>query len=255
MRLLVLVLALCAALAAPARATSCAWVVDSNISEPDLQHDIDSGSSYPSWWSWQFVLYADHVKIFGSMSASAYHCTTNLGAAASGNATFTIRRITACCRPVEDIEGEARAEFKAKAELDDDSFARGRGSMHYKASKMSLDCHAHGGVEATSSGYGDASSGTLTVPLYPQGPNTVIHWSKGGSVQQVFQDSDGGSGGSSPETIFCQTSVDTAVSVGWWDDDAVVLVNDSRMEVKVWGTCDGCCGIVTLVLHLTHGYQ
>lgn len=255
MRLALFALFLCALAAAPVHARDCAWTVIPNISGPDKQNDADSGESWPSsFWCWQYVLSAEHLTIFGSMSAYAYHCNTNLGAAAAGNGTYVVTRIQACCHPQEDIEGDARNAFTAFASIDDNSYARARGSQRIKGSKMSLDCLACGGVEATSSGYGEGSSGTFTVPLYPHGPNMVIHWSKGSAVAQVFQASDGGEGGRSPETITCQTELALSVSVGWWDDEGVTLINNSKAELKVYGTCDGCCKNIVQVINISVGY-
>ena len=255
MRLALFALFLCALAAAPVHAADCAWAAVPFITPPDKQNNADSGDSWPSSiWCWQYVLSADHLTIFGSMSAYAYHCNVNLSAAATGNGTYIVTRILACSNPQEDIEGDARNEFTAHAQINDDSYARARGSQRIKGSKMSLDCHACGGVEATSSGYGGGSSGTLTVPLYPGGPNIVMHLSKGGSVTQAFQASDGGTGGRSPETITCQTNVDAAVSVGWEDDEGVTLINDSKAELKVYGTCDGSCKRVVQVINISVGY-
>ena len=253
MRLVLLAL-LCAAVAAPVHAADCAWAVVPNISPPDQQSDLDSGTSGSSFWAWQYVVRADHYSIGGAMTAYAYHCTTNLTVAATGNATFTVTRIIACCHPVEDIEADARNEFTARAEIDDDSFAQARGSQRIHAPKMGLDCHACGGVEATSSGHGDGTSGTLTIPLYPGGPSMVIHWSTGGAIEQAFQGSDSGTGGRSPETFCCQTKLDLSTSVGWWDDSGLAKIKKSRSELKVWGTCDGCCGIQIPVINDSAGY-
>ncbi len=254
MRLVLFALLLCALAATPAQAVDCAWTVIANISPADDKNDIDSGSSWPSFWAWQYVIHADHYSIGGQMSAYAYRCTTNLGAAASGNATFTVTRCIACCHPVEDIEADGRNEFTARAELNDDSFARARGSQRIRAPKMGFDCHAIGGVEATASGLGEGTSGTVTIPLYPHGPNMVIHWSKGGAIEQVFQANDAKAGGRTPEVFFCQTSIDLALSVGWWDDSGVALIKNSRSELNVYGTCDGCCNIIIPVIKHSQGY-
>ncbi len=254
MRLTLFALLLCALAAAPARAESCAWSVVPNISPPDVKHDIDSGSSWPSFWSWQYVVRADHYSIFGTMTAYAYRCTTNLSVSATGNGTFTVNRILACCRPIEDIEADARNEFTARAEINDDAFSQARGSQRIRAPKMGLDCHACGGVEATSSGHGDGTSGTITIPLYPHGPNMVIHWSKGGAITQAFQASDSKTGGRTPETFFCQTNLDLSTSVGWWDDSGLAKIDNSKSELKVYGTCDGCCGLHAIVINDSVGY-
>jgi len=254
MRLAILAALLLAAAAVPSQAADCTWSVIPNISQPDKQNGVDHGSSYPSHWSWQYVVYADHLHIFGNMTANAYRCTVDLSAAGSGNGTYTITRILACPRPVEDIEGTARTEFKARAELNDDTFARACGSKRFSASKMALDCHAHGGVEVTAAGHGDSDTGSLTIPIFPNGPKTTIYWSKGGVVERVFQDNDSGTGGRSPETITCQTALDLTVSAGWYDDMAAADINGSKTEVKVWGTCDGTCRVVTLVLNVSEGY-
>jgi hypothetical protein len=192
--------------------------------------------------------------IYGDMNAYTYRATTNLSAAASGNATFTITRIIACHAPVEDIEGVARNEFTARASINDDTYAQAYGSQRIKAEKMSLECHACGGVEATSSGHGDGNSGTFTIQAYPGGPSMVIHWSKGGALEKAFQDSDGGTGGSTPETIVCQTSLSLSVSVGWWNDAGQAQIKNSKSELKVWGTCDGYCGVITPVIEASVGY-
>jgi len=254
MRLALLSLVLCVLAAAPARADSCCWTVIANISPPDSRHGNDSGSSGPSSWTWQYVLRADHFTIYGDMTAYAYRCTTNLGCAAAGNGTFTVARIIGCHRPVEDIEGTARNQFTARAELNDDSYAQACGSQRIKASKMTLDCHARGGVEATSSGHGSGSSGTFTLSIYPGGPNMTVHWSTGGTIEQSFQDSDGGEGGRTPETITCQTNLSLATSVGWWDDSGLAKIKNSKSQLKVWGTCDGYCGVVVPVIDASVGY-
>lgn len=254
MRLAFLALALFALAAAPARATDCAWMVMPNIRPPDQQLNQDSGSSYPSFWSWQYILVADHFQIYGDMNSAAYRCTTNLGVAAGGHGTFVIGRIAACIAPAEDIEGVACNEFKARAELDDDSYAQAFGSQRIKASKMDLDCHACGGVEATAAGHGDGDSGTIKVQLYQGGPNIDIHWSKGGAVESVFQASDGGTGGRSPEVITCQTNLNLSLSVGWWNDTGGAKIKDSRSQLTVWGTCDGYCGVVIPVIESSVGY-
>jgi hypothetical protein len=232
----------------------CQWAVISNISDPDLVNDAGAGSSSPSSWAWQYVVYASHLQIQGTMSATAYRCTTSLAASAAGNGTYTIRRIVPCLNPIEDIEGTARNEFTARADLDDDSYARAQGSMHIKASKMTLDCHACGGVEATSSGYGDESTGSVTVPLYPGGPSTTVYWSRGGAAEQAFQASDSGEGGKSPERITCQTNASLSVSVGWFNDSGEANVNKSKSELQVYGTCDGYCRAIQLVLDISVGY-
>jgi hypothetical protein len=252
MRPILLVLFLCAAVTRVS-AESCIWAVTPNISAPDTRLDSDTGMCFNWSWSWQYVVHADHLHIGGTMSANAYRCVVSLGAAASGNGTYLIQRIRTCCHPQEDIEGDARNEFTARAELKDDNFAQAAGTKRIKGSKMSLDCHANGGVQATSSGGGGAG-GTLTIPLFPHGPNTVIRWSTGGTVEQVFQASDSGTGGKSPETVTCQTGIDLTVSAGWLDDFAEAIVKNSRTEMKVYGTCDGCCGIVTIVLFVSEGY-
>jgi len=254
MRLAISALLLLAAVAVPSRAADCAWVVTPNISQPDKSNDVKHGSKYPSHWSWQYVVYADHLHIFGIMSANAYRCMVDLGVAGSGNGTYTIMRIRACPRPLEDIEGSARTEFKARAELNEDTFSRACGSKHFKASKMSLDCRAHGGVEVTSAGHGDGDSGSVTIPIFPNGPKTTVFWSKGGVVERVFQDNDSGTGGRSPETITCQTALDLTVSAGWLNDFAEAGINGSKTELKVYGTCDGSCRVVTLVLNISEGY-
>jgi hypothetical protein len=254
MRLALFALFLCALLAAPVRAESCSWTVAANISPPDEKNDLDSGSSWNAFWAWQYVVRADHYCIAGTMTAYAYHCTTNLSVSATGNATFTVNRILACCRPIEDIEADARNEFTARAEINDDSFAQARGSQRIHAPRMNLDCHACGGVEATSSGHGDGTSGTLTIPFYPQGPNMVIHWSKGGAIQQAFQASDSKTGGRTPEMFYCQTNLDLSTSVGWWDDSGLATIRNSKSELKAYGTCDGCCGKVMLVINDSVGY-
>lgn len=254
MRLALLALLLCVLAAAPARA-ECTWRVITNISPPQKQIASDSGTSWPSsFWTWQYVLSANHLTISGTMSAYAYHCTTNLSSAASGNGTYTVERIGTCCHPQEDIEGDARNEFKARAELRDDSFARAQGSQRIKGSKMDLDCHVCGGVEATSSGYGSGSGGTITVPIYPQGPSMILHWSKGATIEQAFQAADSGTGGQTPERVTCQTNLDLSTSVGWWDDEGVAMIKDSKAELKVYGTCDGCCGKVQIVINVSVGY-
>jgi hypothetical protein len=159
-----------------------------------------------------------------------------------------------CGNPVEDIEADARNEFTARAEIDDDTFSQARGSQRIHAPKMRLDCHSCGGVEATASGHGDGDSGTITVPLYPHGPNMVIHWSKGRAIEQAFQDSDSKTGGKSPETFICQTSIDLATSVGWFEDSGLATVKSSRSELRVYGTCDGRCGAIQLVINHSSGY-
>jgi hypothetical protein len=254
MRLALLALLLCALAAAPAGAADCAWTVAPNISPPDVQHNSDSGSSYPSHWTWQYILSANHFTIYGNMTANTHRATTNLGAAACGNATFLIRRIMACCTPIEDIEGVARNEFTARAMIDDDTYAQAYGSQRIKAQKMDLECHACGGVEATAKGHGDGDSGTFTIQAYNGGPSVVIHWSKGGTVEKAFQDSDGGCGGKSPETITCQTNLNLSMSVGWWEDAGEALIKDSKSELTVWGTCDGCCGVIVPVIEASVGY-
>lgn len=254
MRFMLIALFLCAVAAVPARAANCSWAVTPNISPPDDKLGIGAGRSWPSHWTWQYTLHADHYCISGIMSSYAYRCTTNLSASATGNATFTVSRIIACWDPIEDIEANARNEFTARAEIDDDSFARAQGSMRIHAPKMGLDCHACGGVEATSSGHGDGTTGTFTVPLYPAGPNMVIHWSKGGSIEQAFQASDSKTGGRSPESFVCQTNLDLAVSVGWYDDSGLAHIKGSKSELKVYGTCDGYCGVVVPVIDDSVGY-
>ncbi len=254
MRLGLFALVLCALAAAPARAASCNWAVVANISPSDDKNDLDSGTSWNAAWAWQYVVHADHYTIGGSMTAYAYRCTTNLAVAATGNASFTVTRVMNCIRPIEDIEADARNEFTARAEINDDAFSQARGSQRIHAPKMGLDCHSCGGVEATASGHGGGASGTLTVPLYPQGPNMVIHWSKGGSIEQAFQDSDSKTGGSTPETFFCQTSMDLATSVGWWEDSGLAAIKNSRSELKVYGTCDGACGTIRIVIDDSTGY-
>jgi hypothetical protein len=254
MRIALFALLLCALAAAPARADGCVWTVLSNITPPDEKNDNDSGSSWQSFWTWQYVVHADHYYIFGQMTAYAYRCTTNLSTSATGNATFTVSRIFACCRPIEDIEADARNEFTARAEISDDTFAQARGSQRIHAPKMGLDCHALGGVEATASGHGDGTSGTLTYPLFPHGPSMVIHWSKGGSIEQAFQASDSKTGGSTPETFVCQTNLDLSMSVGWWNDYGLAKIMNSKSELKAYGTCDGCCAKVVLVINDSAGY-
>jgi len=254
MRHAFLALLLCALAATPLRAEDCAWTVVSNIGKPDVQKNSGAGSSFPSHWSWQYVLHANHFVMYGDMTASTHRATTNLGAAATGNATFTVMRIIACPAPLEDIEGVARNEFTARAMINDDTFAQAYGSQRIKASKMDLDCLACGGVEATSSGHGDGDSGTLTVQAYNGGPNIVIHWSKGGTTEQAFQGSDGGTGGTSPETVTCQTNLSLSLSVGWWDDEGEAQIKNSKSELTVWGTCDGYCGIFIPVIEASVGY-
>ncbi len=254
MRLVLLALLLSSLLAAPARAENCAWALAPNITPPDLRLGRGSGTSYPSHWTWQYILHADHFVIYGDMSANTHRATTNLSAAASGNATFTITRIIACRAPAEDIEGTARNEFTARAAINDDTYAQAYGSQRIKAAKMDLECHACGGVEATSKGHGDGNSGTFTIQAYPGGPSMVIHWSKGGSVEKAFQDSDGGTGGKTPEIITCQTNLSLSVSVGWWDDAGEAQIKNSKSELKVWGTCDGYCGVIVPVIEASVGY-
>jgi hypothetical protein len=253
MRSAALILFLLAAAVAPAYAT-CTWAVTSNISEPSTVNNRDSGRSFNAHWAWQYVVYANHLQIFGTMSADAYRCTTSLAASAAGNGTYTVRRVMPCLNPIEDIEADARNQFRARAELDDDSFARAQGSLRIKASRMSLDCHAHGGVECSASGHGDAPSGSVTVPLYPGGPSTTILWSRGGASEQVFQASDSGDGGKSPERITCQTNTSLSLSVGWFKDTGDARVDDSKAELKVYGTCDGYCSVVALVIDISIGY-
>jgi hypothetical protein len=254
MRLAFLALLLCALAAAPVHASGCMWSVMPNISPPDEKNDLDSGSSWNATWAWQYVVRADHYSIVGQMSAYVYRCTTNLAVAATGNATFTVSRIMACRYPVEDIEADGRNEFTARAEINDDSYARARGSERIHAPKMGFDCHAVGGVEATAAGLGDGTSGTVTIPLYPGGPTMVIYWSKGGAIEQAFQGSDSGAGGSTPETFICQTSIDLAVSVGWWEDSGLAKVSNPKSELHVYGTCDGYCGACDLVINDSAGY-
>lgn len=254
MRLALCALLLCALAAAPVQAADCAWTVISNISPPDEKNDLDSGTSWNALWAWQYVIRADHFSIFGNMSAYAYRCTTNLAVSASGNATFTIARIMACCHPVEDIEADGRNEFTARAVLNNDSYARARGTMRMNAPKMGFDSHALGGVEATSAGLGSGTSGTVTIPLYPHGPNMVIHWSKGGAIEQVFKANDSKTGGRTPEVFFCTTSAELSLSVGWWDDSGESILKNARSELKVYGTCDGCCRKLVLVIDHTLGY-
>jgi hypothetical protein len=239
--------------AAPVRA-DCSWTVMANVCPPDLQNASDTGTSYPSFWSWQYILRADQFTIYGDMTAYAYHCTTNLGVAATGNATYTVVRVLACCHPQEDIEADARNEFTARAEIDDDTFAQARGSQRIHAPKMGLDCHALGGVEATSAGHGDGTSGTLTIPLFPHGPTMIVYWSKGGAIEQAFQASDSKTGGRSPETFYCQTNEDLSMSVGWWSDSGLAKIKNSKSELKVYGTCDGCCRKVIKVIDVSVGY-
>jgi hypothetical protein len=254
MRLVLLALLLCALAAAPARADGCAWAVISNCTPPETIHEADSGKSYPSSWTWQYLLYADHFIISGNMNANAYRCTTNLSSAATGNGTLTVVRLVACRAPVEDIEAVARNEFKARAMIDDDSFSQAYGSQRIKASKIPLDCHACGGVESTSSGHGSGNSGTFTIQAYPGGPSMVIHWSKGGVIEKAFQASDGGTGGRTPEVFACQTNLSLSVSVGWWNDAGEARIKDSKSELTVWGTCDGYCGAVTPLIESSIGY-
>ncbi|HEX5138179.1 MAG TPA: hypothetical protein VFY93_14480 [Planctomycetota bacterium] len=254
MRLVFLVLLLCALVATPLRAENCAWTVISNINPPDLQTNSGSGSALTSWWSWQYILSAKHLYIFGNMNAYAYRCTTNLSAAASGNGTYIVTRVIGCRKPIEDIEGIARNEFRAHASINDDSYAQAYGSQRIKASKMTLDCHASGGVEATAGGHGSGDSGSYTLQVYAGGPSVSIHWSKGGSMDQIFQDNDGGEGGRSPEVITCQTTLGLALSVGWWDDSGSARITDSKSELTVWGTCDGYCGVIVPVIEYTSGY-
>lgn len=255
MRVAALALLLCALAVVPAEARDCAWMVTPNISPTDFKNGFDSGAAFPSSsWDWQYVVSADHFCIYGDMTSYAYRCTTNLAVAATGNATFTVTRVFACCHPQEDIEADARNEFTARAEINDDTFAQARGSQRIHAPKMGLDCHACGGVEATSAGYGEGTSGTMTVPLYPGGPNIVIHWSKGGAIEQAFQASDSKTGGRSPETFYCQTGIDLSLSVGWWDDYGLARICDSKSELKVYGTCDGCCKVVVAAINVSVGY-
>jgi len=143
----------------------CHWVYDQNLDEPDEDSAADSGSDYPSTWAWQFWYRADAMEIAGDMSAECYRCTTTLSKAGSGNATYTVLRVATCDDPDEDIEGTARNEFEAYAEIDDDSYARAVGRKRIKAAKMSLDCDCHGGVEATSDGPGSGSSGEASVTI------------------------------------------------------------------------------------------
>jgi len=254
MRLGLLALVFCALAAAPARADRCSWAVTAKISPSDDKNDHDSGSSFNTYWAWQYVIHADHFSIGGSMTAYAYRCTTNLAVAATGNATFTVDRVMSCCRPLEDIEADARNEFTARAEINDDTFSQARGNQRIHAPKMGLDCLSCGGVETSAAGHGGGVSGTLTIPLYPQGPNMVIHWSKGGAIEQAFQDSDSKKGGKSPETFVCQTSIDVSTSVGWFEDSGLAVIKNSKSELKVYGTCDGCCGAVLVVIDVSNGY-
>lgn len=254
MRLALLAFLLCAFAAAPVHASGCTWSVISNISPPDEKNAADAGSSWNAAWAWQYVVHADHYCIFGQMTAYVYRCTTNLAVSGTGNATFTVARVLACRRPVEDIEADGRNEFTARAEINDDSYARARGSQRIQAPKMGFDCHAIGGVEATASGLGEGTSGTVTIPLYPHGPNMVIHWSKGGAIEQAFQGSDSNVGGSTPETFFCQTNLDLATSVGWWEDSGLAKITNSKSELHVYGTCDGYCAACELVISNSTGY-
>jgi hypothetical protein len=82
----------------------------------------------------------------------------------------------------------------------------------------------------------------------------VIHWSRGGSIEQAFQASDSKTGGSTPEAFVCQTNLDLSLSVGWYDDSGLAQIKNSKSELKVFGTCDGCCNHVMLVIDDSVGY-
>jgi hypothetical protein len=254
MRLALLALLLGVLLAVPARADRCAWTVVPNISAADVQLNSGSGTSFPSSWAWQYILHASPFMIYGNMSANTHRATTNLGASASGNATYKVTRMASCVAPQEDIEGVARNEFTARAMINDDTYAQAYGSQRIKAQKMDLDCHACGGVESTSKGHGGGNSGSFTIQAYNGGPSVVIYWSKGGVMEKAFQDADGGAGGRSPETIVCQTNLNLSLSVGWWHDAGEAQIKDSKSELTVWGTCDGFCGVVVPVIEVSVGY-
>ncbi|MGQ0614073.1 MAG: hypothetical protein ACT4PV_10080 [Planctomycetaceae bacterium] len=241
-----------------ARGDTCSWTVTPNITEATTEMDSDSGSSGLATWTWQYVLRASHLHIGGGMSFDADNCTVSIAKSDSGNGTYRVERIPSCYDPQEDIEAYARNEFKAEVELDSETVASALGSKRIAGSSISsgkpgggtLSCHAQGGVEARSSGSG---SGTVTIEI--AGIPVLVYWTTAGSDSRVFQDTDAGSNGHSPETITCQTNMALKVAGGGAiADTGDAGIRNSKAELTVWGTCNGHCNVIVTLMSISEGY-
>ncbi len=247
-----------AALAPVASADNCVWIVTPYLPPDDMrgvQTEYDSGA-----WS---ILAHDvgPIHAFAYLEAEAWNLT--LSDAGSGNGRFIVRRIEACDLPHEDIEATCRVEFKAHAELDDDNSCRAAARMSIKATKIRevggkvMHANALGGVEATDTAYASGeSSGTeeLSLEFLGSGFTMPIQWSTGGSKTATFFDSSGGSGGTSPETIYSHNDTQTEADIGgirWNQQYAKGKIYDSKWELLIWGTCDGECDVISLLMNLS----
>lgn len=162
---------------AVAEAGDCRWAVTPNIPPSTPDSDFDSGSG-----------------------------TVILSKSKSGNGTSTVQQTATCGYPSEDIEANARHEFKAEAEIDDEKYASAIGSKRIIASK-------------------------------------------------VFQGVDSGSQGKSPEIITLQTNLSLSVSGGGLiEDSGEARIVESKVELFVFGTCNGDCRVVTKVINIKDGY-
>ena len=260
MRSMVVLLALCV-MVQVAAAANCVWSVTENISDPAEDSASDSGMTLEpivTAWAWRFDYHAGQFTISGDMQTWNIMSSTSLSKAASGNGTYTVARIQACSNPQEDIEAYARNEFTATVHLDDDNNTSAIGSLKIRGSKCSLDCNAKGGVTLSNTALEQGQeSGTISLELW--GVTLSVQWalSGGDDLQQNFNDENGGTGGNTPEVFTCHTDLQLDVNTSDANgipEEAEAHLSDSKYEVKVWGTCDGYCGVQTLVLQRTDGY-
>ena len=246
------------AMTSPAIAQNCTWGVTPNLSAPDTDSAADSGSSGGVVWGWSFNYSAGPYHIEGDMYALAELTSISLSKAGAGNGTITVQRLIACPTPVEDIEAFARTEFKAAAHLDDDNNVMCAGNQRIKSDSPAMDAQAAGGVSLSNEELEEGQpSGTIELELW--GATISIQWamSGGDDIQQVFFDSDSGTGGHSPATFVLHTDLQLDVNIsdsnGIYEEGSVEL-SDSKAELKVWGTCDGLCGAMILVYHYVDGF-
>lgn len=245
-------------------AVDCGWLVTPQISPTD-----DSGSVYTQiddneYWAYHHIL--DHHMMWGYIDGETDNAT--FSDAGSGNGTFTVQRNLACPSPDEDIEADARNEFKARAELDDDDNARSMGMMRITANKVNsrtgsgkLTCLSQGGAMAADSApSGEEGSGgvqTISFEAFGVGAQVPVQWSTGGSVEKVYSGADGGAGGKSIEVFNLHTQLETQIILGgtWaWSEWAFAEIKESKSQLRVWGTCDGGCQVVRLILNDQWGY-
>lgn len=258
-----------------AEAGECGWLVTPALSPTDEDNDYEYMSGVdgdPERMYRAFRHTVDAHSVWGWVNVEGLSISRS--DAATGNGTYTIQRISTCADPVEDLEAYGRGEFKARVAVDNDGTANAyahmlvRGGSIKGAGSLPWTVHAHGGAQIVSTApAGGANEGEVQVGGTILGVQMQMKWKSkvgtGGTdeVTKVYSDSASGWNGRSIETVTCHTELETAATTdswGTWDANCA-RIEESKEEVKVWGTCDGApsqggCGIVKLILHVTRGY-